>query len=45
MVNAIAGPGRDRPSKWVYCRCFRHYRTGKLVYPKRAKFFRFLRKR
>lgn len=39
---------KDVPSndgEWVYCRYYRHWRTGKLVYPKRAKYFRFRRKR
>ena len=25
----------------VYCRYFRHYRTGKIVYPKHSQYFRF----
>lgn len=31
--------------EWVYCRSFRHWRTGKIVYPKKGTFFRFRRKR
>lgn len=28
--------------RWVFCRSYRHWRTGKQVYPKRAEYFRFL---
>ncbi|MEL7484327.1 MAG: hypothetical protein AAFN41_08220 [Planctomycetota bacterium] len=28
--------------RWVYCRYFRHWRTGKKVYPKKSEYFRFL---
>ena len=28
--------------RWVYVPHFRHYRTGKLVFPKNGKCFRFL---
>lgn len=35
-------PRRSRPGhRLVFCRYFRHWRTGKLVYPKRSKYFRF----
>ncbi len=27
--------------RWIFCRCFRHWRTGKLVYRKNGGFFRF----
>lgn len=28
--------------RWVFCPSFRHWRSGKIVYPKRARYFRFL---
>ena len=28
--------------RWVYCRYYRQRRTGRLIFPKRAKFFRFM---
>ncbi len=28
--------------RWVFCKCFKHWRTGKLVYPKTAECFAFL---
>lgn len=28
--------------RWVYCKCFKHWRTGKLVYRKDGGNFRFL---
>jgi hypothetical protein len=30
---------------WIFCPSYKHYRTGKQVYPKKAKFFRFLVRR
>lgn len=37
-------PHRPAPPgfRWVYCKCFKHWRTGKLVYPKTADCFMFL---
>ena len=29
----------------VFCKCFRHWKTRKLIFPKRGKVFRFLVKR
>lgn len=29
---------------WVFCKCFKHWRTGELVYRKDGGFFRFLAK-
>lgn len=31
-----------RGFKWIFCKCFRHYITKKLVYPKKAEAFCFL---
>jgi hypothetical protein len=27
--------------RWVYCTRVRHWRTGKYIYPKKSRFFRF----
>ncbi|NQV82090.1 MAG: hypothetical protein HQ495_16150 [Alphaproteobacteria bacterium] len=47
MTTVNAGnkwlPPNDKD--WIYCAYFRHWRSGKLVYPKTAKYFRFRRKR
>lgn len=36
----------ERPAppgfRWVFCKCFRHYRTGELVYRKNGEYFAFL---
>lgn len=36
----------ERPApagyRWVYCKCFRHWRTKKIVYPKKGDCFMFL---
>lgn len=34
-----------RVGKLVFCTRFKHYRTGKYVYPKRSKYFAFIVKR
>lgn len=31
----------DGDGVWVYARHIRHWRTGRIIYPKRGKFFRF----
>jgi hypothetical protein len=28
--------------RWVFCKCFKHWRTGKLVYPRNGGSFMFL---
>lgn len=28
--------------RWVFCKCFKHWRSGELVYRKDGGFFRFL---
>ena len=28
--------------RWIFCKCFKHWRTGELVYRKNGGFFRFL---
>ncbi|MEM7755667.1 MAG: hypothetical protein AAF297_08535 [Planctomycetota bacterium] len=28
--------------RWIFCRYFRHWRSGKKVYPKKSRYFRFL---
>ncbi|MDN7849957.1 hypothetical protein [Burkholderia seminalis] len=38
ITNRPAPPGY----RWVCCKCFKHWRTGKLVYPKNADCFMFL---
>jgi len=40
-IPSLPLPPND--GQFVYCRYFRHWRTGKLVYPKTARFFRFRR--
>jgi len=35
------GPEPDEDCVWVYARRIRNWRTGKYVYPKKGKFFRF----
>jgi hypothetical protein len=39
MVPPFPAP---RGCRWVFCKCFKHWRTGKLVYPKTAECFAFL---
>jgi hypothetical protein len=38
MVNASAPAG----FRWVFAKCFKHWRSGKLVYRKDGGMFRFL---
>jgi hypothetical protein len=38
MPRSIPAPRRGR---LVFVKCFRHWRTGRLVFPKRAKCFAF----
>lgn len=48
MSNRTPPRSGDLPpndGEWVYCRRFRHWRTGQWVYPKTAKFFRFRRRK
>lgn len=39
-------PKARRPAppgyRWIFVKCFKHYRTGKLVYPKNSDCFCFL---
>ena len=28
--------------RWIFCPHIRHWRSGKIVYPKKGRFFRFL---
>jgi len=42
---AVSQANREPNRGWVFCRYFRHWRTGKRVYPKRARFIRFRRRR
>lgn len=39
---SVALPPAPPGFRWVYCTSFRHWRTGKPVYPKKSRYFRFL---
>jgi hypothetical protein len=44
IMSITAKPPFPAPKgkKWIFTKCFKHWRSGKLVYPKTAECFCFL---